>query len=199
MQSKKVSTMVKIALLSAIAFILMFLETPLPLMPPFLKIEFSDLPAIVGALALGPMAGVVVELIKNVLHFVVRSSTGGVGEIANFIIGVSFVLPLSILYRAELSGKRYLLGAVFATFSMVTIGCLVNYFMLIPFYARLFAGGDINVIVGMAQNINPLIADYKALILLGIAPFNLIKSIMLSVLGFLVIRSSLKRLLYQVQ
>jgi len=91
------STLLKITMLSAIAFILMFLELKVPLFPEFLKIDISDLPALVGAFAFGPLAGVLVELIKNLLHLL-RTSTGGVGELANFLVGIALVIPAAYVY-----------------------------------------------------------------------------------------------------
>lgn len=95
----KTSTLVKVALLSAISFILMFIEMPIPIFPSFLKIDISDIPALVAGLTLGPIAGVFVEFVKNILHLITSTSTGGVGELANVIVGGSFVLTASVIYR----------------------------------------------------------------------------------------------------
>lgn len=88
----------KIGILSAIAVILMFFEVPLPMMPSFLKLDASELPAILGAFLLGPMAGIFIELIKNLLH-TTNSQTMGIGEMADFLVGISFIIPASYLYQ----------------------------------------------------------------------------------------------------
>ena len=92
-------TMIKISVLGVLAFLIMFIEIPMWFTPPFLKIDLSDIPALVGAFALGPIAGVAIEFLKNVLHMVLKgTSTMGVGELANFIIGSVFVYTAGILY-----------------------------------------------------------------------------------------------------
>ncbi len=99
------NSMVKISLLSAISFVLMLFEFPLGIFPEFLKIDLSDLPALIGGFALGPVAGVIIIGIKNVLHFLIKSQTGGVGELANFIVGAALVFPASLVYNHNKSRK----------------------------------------------------------------------------------------------
>ena len=92
------------AMLSAVAFVLMFLDFSVPLMPVFIKLDLSELPALIGAFAMGPVSGVVICLIKNLIHLAM-TSTGGVGELSNFILGAAFVLPAGMLYQARLPGR----------------------------------------------------------------------------------------------
>ena len=103
LKKRRVSTinMVKVALLAGIAYALMFLEMPIPLFPGFLKLDLSDMPAIVAGLALGPVAGFAVEAVKNFLHLITATSTGGVGEIANIVVGSSFVVVASFVYKKD--------------------------------------------------------------------------------------------------
>ena len=104
-QAISTSNMVKISILGVMSFILMFMNLPLPIFPAFLKIDFADIPSVIGGFALGPVAGIMIQLIKNILHFMFDNSTGGVGEISNFIVGGSFVLVSSSIYHAMRSKK----------------------------------------------------------------------------------------------
>ena len=130
------SKLVKISILSAIGYILMFISIPLPMLfPDFLKIDISDLTALLGGVALGPMAGVTIALLKNLLQFVTgMSTTGGVGEFANFLIGGSFVFTVSYIYskKRELSGV--VIGLISGMVIMTIVGCISNYFIILPFY-----------------------------------------------------------------
>ena len=105
------------AMLSAIAFVLMFLEFSVPIMPPFIKMDLSDLPALLGAFAMGPVSGVMICLIKNLMHLFL-SSTGGVGELSNFILGACFVLPAGLIYRNWKKKKSATI-----MLHIITIGC----------------------------------------------------------------------------
>ncbi|MCD5411179.1 MAG: ECF transporter S component, partial [Clostridiales bacterium] len=113
---------VKIAILGAIAFGIMLIQFPIPIFPAFLKIDLSDVVALVGGFAIGPVAGVVVQLIKVLLHFIIRTSTGGVGELANFIIGASFVFPAAFIYHMKKDKKHALVGLIVGTITMTIAG-----------------------------------------------------------------------------
>ncbi len=168
-----------IGLLSALAYVLMLLESP-PFIG-FLRLEFSNIPAIVGAFSYGPMAGVLIELIKNLIKAITASKTAFVGELANFIISVAYVVPASIFIR-KLTGKyKTLMTFALATISMTIIGFIMNYFVLVPMYANLYGGMD--GILAAATMI-PGINDKFTLILYGITPFNLVKGIFISVVGY---------------
>ena len=99
------------AMLSAIAFVLMFLDTAVPIMPSFIKLDLSELPALMAAFALGPVWGVIVCLIKNLLHLLM-TTTGGVGELSNFILGAAFVLPAGLIYHHKKTKKNAIIGAL---------------------------------------------------------------------------------------
>ncbi|BEP28021.1 ECF transporter S component [Helicovermis profundi] len=170
------STLLKITMLSAIAFILMFLELQVPLFPEFLKIDISDLPALIGGFAFGPLAGVIVELIKNLLHLF-RTTTGSVGELANFLVGSALVLPAAYIYKVKKSKKTALIGLMVGTISMAIVGGLANYFILLPFYQNFM---PLDAIIGMSSKANGAIVDMKTLILYAIVPFNLFKGIVVS-------------------
>ncbi len=176
--------LVKISVLAVIAFILMLFDLPLPLFPSFLKIDVSDVPVLIGTLSLGPVAGIFIELIKNLLHLITKNDTAGVGELANFIIGVSYILPLSFIYSKKKNLTGLIIASIIAVVSMTVIASFLNYFFLIPFYATLFHM-PIDAFVDMTAKLNGFVKDFKTLVIFAIAPFNIIKGIMLSVLGCL--------------
>ena len=151
------SKLVKISILSAIGYILMFISIPLPMLfPDFLKIDISDLTALLGGVALGPMAGVTIALLKNLLQFVTgMSTTGGVGEFANFLIGGSFVFTVSYIYskKRELSGV--VIGLISGMVIMTIVGCISNYFLILPFYEPI--GWPIVAVLAMGAAINQVI------------------------------------------
>ncbi|MFY9176136.1 MAG: ECF transporter S component [Caldicoprobacterales bacterium] len=175
---------VKIALLSAIAFILMLLELPLPLFPAFLKIDLSDLPALIGGFALGPVASIIIQLIKNILHFIFKNDgTGGAGNLANFIVGISFTVPAAIIYIKNRTKKGALIGMVVGTISLIILASLANYFVLIPLYAKLYS---MDVVMDLMTKANNFIVDVKTYVIFAVVPFNLIKAIFTSVITLLI-------------
>jgi len=174
---------VKIAILGAIAFGIMLIQFPIPIFPAFLKIDLSDIVALVGGFAIGPVSGVAVQLIKVLLHFIIRTSTGGVGELANFIIGASFVFPAAFIYHMKKDKKHALVGVIVGTITMTMAGALANIYILIPFYANIF---PIEAIINMGTVINENITDVNSLVLYGITPFNIFKGIIISLVTMLI-------------
>lgn len=176
------TTLVKISILSSIGYILMFIAVPLPMLfPDFLKIDISDLTELVGGIALGPMAGVTITFIKNLLQFTTgMSTTSGVGEFANFLIGGSFVFTVSYIYskKRELSGL--IIGLVSGILVMTIVGCIINYFIVLPFYSTI--GWSIDAVVSMGKAINPAINSKLSFVILIIAPFNILKSGIISIM-----------------
>ncbi len=171
------NVMIKVSLLSVIALIFMFLELAVPIFPGFLKIDLSDLPAMIAGFAFGPVAGVVVQLLKNILHLF-RTSTAGVGELANFLVGSAFVVPAAIIYAKKKTKTSALIGMAVGTLGMVIMGILANKFILLPFYANIM---PFQAIIDMSALANPSIKDLDSLILLAIAPFNFAKGVILTV------------------
>ena len=176
------STLVKISILSAIGYILMFIAVPLPMLfPEFLKIDISDLTALLGGIALGPMAGVTISFFKNLLQFITgMSSTGGVGEFANFLIGGSFVFTVSYIYSKKRDVLGVIIGLIIGMIIMTIVGCIANYFIILPFYSTI--GFSIDAVVAMGSAINPAIHDKLTFIIWVIAPFNILKSGIMSLL-----------------
>lgn len=180
MKNKNLNTLVKISVLGAMAFILMMLEIPLPLFPSFLKIDFSDIPALLGAFAMGPVEGVVVELLKNVLNGTITGSTTmWVGELANFLVGSAYVFTAGIIYKRNKSKKTAVQGMILGIIATVIAASIFNYYVLIPFYAKLF-GKEVKDIVAMATVANPKITDLTAYIVWAVVPFNLLKGIVIA-------------------
>ena len=122
------------AMLSAVAFVLMLLEFPVPIMPWFIQLDFSELPALIGAYAMGPISGVIICLLKNLLHLIFMSGTGGVGELSNFILGSIFVIPAGLLYKKKKSKKNALIGAVVGAVCMAGFSALSNNYLVYPIY-----------------------------------------------------------------
>lgn len=182
------STLTKIALLVAVAGVLMLFEAPLWFAPSFYKLDLSELAVMVGALSMGPAAGAMIELIKILLNFVLNGTiTGGVGEFANFLIGCSFVVPAAWIYRRQRNIKGMLLGMAAGIVCMVLLGSVINYFILLPVYATVF-GQPLEFFIQMGNALNPAIVDLKTFILFAVAPFNLLKGIIISALTFLLYR-----------
>lgn len=181
--------MVTVSLLSALSYVLMLLESP-PFIG-FLRLELSDIPALLGAFWFGPAAGVVIELIKNLIKAITASKTMGIGELANFIVSVAYVVPAGLLFH-KLKGK-YKSFLVFgaATIVMTVVGFLMNYFVTVPMYARMY-GGIENIVA--AATMIPGIKDMFTLILLGITPFNLVKGVFLGIVGQLTYEMLKKRI-----
>ncbi|NLI60591.1 MAG: ECF transporter S component [Clostridiales bacterium] len=175
---------VKLALLSAIAFVLMLLELPLPLFPAFLKLDLSDLPALIGGFALGPMAAIIVEFIKNVFHFIFKpDGTGGAGNIANFIVGISFTVPAAIVYMRNKSKEGAIRGMVIGIIFKIILSSLANYYILIPLYAKLYS---MDVVMDLMTKANRFIVDVRSYVVFAVIPFNLIKAVITSLVALLV-------------
>ena len=182
------STLTKIALLAAVAGVLMLFEAPLWFAPSFYKLDLSELAVMVGALSMGPAAGAMIELIKILLNFVLNGTiTGGVGEFANFLIGCAFVVPAAWIYRRQRSIKGMVLGMTVGIACMVVLGSVINYSILLPVYATVF-GQPLEFFIQMGNALNPAIVDLKTFILFAVAPFNLLKGIIISTLTFLLYR-----------
>ena len=122
------------AMLSAVAYVLMFIDFPIPfLIPSFIQMDISELPALVGAFAFGPVCGVLICLVKNLLHLFI-TSTGGVGELCNFLLGATFVLAAGLIYKHKKSKKSALIGALVGAVLMGIISVSLNYFLTYPIY-----------------------------------------------------------------
>jgi riboflavin transporter FmnP len=177
--SRKLLFLVTAGVLAAASTILRFLETPLPLIPGFLKIDFSNIPALIGGFALGPVAGTAILLIKNLLYLP-ATQTGGVGEIADFVISLTLVLPAALFYKYRKNRKGAIIGMATGSAVMSFVAApLMNYFVLIPFYAMMFFGASVDAIINVAAAVNPGITSVWTYIIYAVVPFNIIKSILI--------------------
>lgn len=186
MLNRKVTTsyIARTAVLSALAFILMIFEFPIPLMPGFLEIDFSEIPALLATFALGPVSGVAVELVKNLLHLFM-TKTAGIGEMANFVVGCAMVVPAGLIYQRSKTRKNALLALVVGVICMCAAASLMNYWVLIPLYG-LVLHFPVEAIIGMGTKANKGIVNLRTLIAYGIIPFNLIKGLGISVVMMLI-------------
>lgn len=174
-----------VGIFAAIAAVLMYLEFPLPFAPAFYEIDFSEIPVLICSFSMGPVAGVVCEFLKVVLKlFLKGTSTAFVGDLANFVVGCALVLPASVVYFANKTKKGAIIGMAVGTACITLIGSLFNAVYLIPTFSVLF-GQPLEVIVGMGADINPAITSVSTLVLFAVAPFNLLKGVVDSIITFL--------------
>ncbi|MDL2288297.1 ECF transporter S component [Oscillospiraceae bacterium OttesenSCG-928-F05] len=181
MRNKHLIRLVAVALLAAIAIVLTFFEFNLPFFPSFLKLDFSSLPALIATLAFGPVAGIATELVKNLVDFL-KASSGGVGQLANLIMGTAFILPIGLICRKSKSLGRLLAGFAVGTVVMSAAGAVTNYYILIPFYVS-FLNIPLEGIIASASKIIPAIDSLFTVVLFGVVPFNLFKGTLLSAIA----------------
>lgn len=188
MKTSKLNTSIKISLLGAIAFLLMYIEIPLPIFPSFLRIDIGDLPALIGAFAFGPMAGVLVELVKNILYAIFKGNTALIGETANFIIGAILVYSAGIVYKSNKTRKGAFAGLLVGALTMTAAGAILNYFVFLPLYEKIL-GFKISAVVGMGAAINHRITNLNSFIVWIIVPYNLLKAFVVSIVTLAVYKS----------
>ena len=178
MTKKSTRYLVVTAMLSAISIVLMQFDFSVPFMPSFIKMDLSDLPALIGSYAMGPLYGVLIALVKNLLHLL-RTSTGGVGELSNFFLSAAFVVPAGLIYQMKKSRKRAVVGALDGAAMSAVISVITNYFIVYPVYTAFM---PMETIIKMYQVILPSIKDGDLLscLLIFNMPFTFLKC-MLSV------------------
>lgn len=189
-QHKKTHHMAVAAMLTAVAFVLQFVEFSIPIMPVFIKLDISDLPALLGTYALGPVYGVVIQLVKNILHIPFGNSLA-VGEACNFLLGGIFVGVAGVFYRRHKSRKSALIGSVIGAVAMALLSIPINYFAVYPAYVVIY-GLPMEGIIGMYQAILDSIANVPTgnallnCLLVFNVPFTLFKGVLDVVLCFLI-------------
>ncbi len=173
-----------IAVMGAVGFVLMLLEFPLPfLIPAFIKFDFSELPALITAFAYGPLSGILVCLVKNLLHLLF-TTTAGVGELSNFILGAVFVGFAGLIYRHRKTRGWALIGAATGAIIMSVVSVFTNYYITYPFYANLIA--PMEAIIGAYKALLPTVDNlWKALLIFNL-PFNFAKGMIDTAVCFLV-------------
>lgn len=175
-----------IGVFSAIATVLHIFDFPLFFAPGFYKLDFSEIPALVGAFAFGPVAGVMIEFCKIVLKLLIKgTSTAFVGDLANFVIGCSFILPASIMYMWKKTKKNAIVSCVVGTLCMTIFGSAFNAIYLLPAFSKLY-GMPLEVIIGMGTEVNAAITDITTLVLFAVVPMNLLKGASVSLVTMLI-------------
>ena len=183
MKKHNAKWMVKVSMLSAVSVVLMLFEFPIPFIaPPFYELDFSEVPVLLGAFALGPLAGVVIELLKILLNLLINGTiTAGVGEFANFVIGISFVLPAELIYKRHKSRKNAIIGMAVGGASMVVLGCFINAFIMIPAFGAALKM-PMDSFISMGKAIHPSIDSILGLVIFCVAPFNALKAVLVSII-----------------
>jgi len=178
--------MTRIAILGVCAFILMYFEIALPFIAPtFYKLDFSEIPVLIGGFALGPLSAVVIELIKILLKLLFKPTmTAFVGELANFLVGCAFAVPAALYYQKNRTKKGALISLLIGTLCMALAGFAVNLWLVIPAYVSIMHF-PLEAIIGAGAAIFPVVDSVFMLVLCCTTPFNLIKGILLSILTFL--------------
>lgn len=188
------------AVLGAISAILMILEFPMPFIPAFIKMDFSDLPIVLGGFIMGPINGIFISIIKIALHLMLKgTSTFGIGEIANFIYSIGYMLPAVLVYRKLKTKKGAVLSLIIGTVVTSILAVLVNTYFTFPIYGKLM-GLDIPSIVAMGASKNGLVTNLPTLMFCSIFPFNLFKYGVTSAITFVIYKKlsiALKHLIDQ--
>lgn len=176
-----------IGMFSALSTVLMLFEFPVPFAPPGIyKLDFSELPALIGGFAFGPVTGIMIEFIKVLLKTVIKgTSTAFVGELANFFVGCSFVLPATVIYLAKKNKLNAIISCVAGTLVITIVGSSFNAFYLLPTFAKMF-GMDIDTIIAMGTAVNSHVTSLSDFIFLIVAPVNILKGVMVSVVTLLI-------------
>lgn len=176
-----------IGLFSAISVILFLFEFPIPFIAPsFYELDFSEIPALIGAFAFGPVAGVMIEFCKVLLKLVIKgTSTAFVGDLANFVIGCSLVLPASVIYLFKKTKKTAVVSCVAGSVVMTVFGTAFNAIYLLPAFSRLY-GMPLDAIIAMGTAINGHINGIVTFVCIAVAPMNLIKSVIASTVTMVV-------------
>lgn len=176
---------VLMGMFAALAAVLMLFEVPLPFVAPsFYGLDFAEVPVLVGSFALGPVAGVIMELVKILIKLVLKpTSTGFVGEFANFVIGCALVLPAASIYHFNRTKKGAMIGMVTGTVVMALTGIVVNAVVMLPFYSNFM---PLETIIAAGAAINPAVSNVWTFAVICVGPFNIIKGVVVSLITSLV-------------
>lgn len=188
MKTKKlnVKRIALIGMLGALGGLLMLIRTPLPFMPPFMDFDLAALPEIIGGFALGPVAAVLIVIVKLLVKLaIVGTSTAFVGELSNLIVSCAYVLPAIWIYDRHKSKSSALTGMIVGTLVCTLAAVISNVYMIIPFYVNMM-GWSVDTIIQMCHAVCPLVNDLWSLALFGVMPFNLIKCGVASIITFIV-------------
>ena len=177
-----IRTITSVAVLSAVAFVLAFFEFPVPLSPSFARMDLSDFPALIGAFAFGPVAGILIELIKNLLGLF-SSATSGIGELANFLMGASYVAAAGLIYKLHKTKKTALVGGIVGSVIMGIVAALTNYFILLPLFEQFM---PLDQLIASFGEKMPFIKTKLDVVIYNAFPFNLLKGLVITAVTMLV-------------
>ena len=182
----KINKLVIMAMFSAVAAVLMYVEFPITFIAPaFYEMDLSEVPVMIGSFMLGPCAGVIMEAVKVLLKLVLKgTSTAFVGDFANFILGCALVVPASVLYHTKKTKKRAVIGLVTGGIVLIVSGVFLNALYLLPKYSQLY-GMPVETFINMGAAINPAISNIFTFVILAVAPFNLIKATVVGIITML--------------
>lgn len=169
------------AMLTAVAVALQYIEVSIPLVPSFLKLDFSDVPELIGAFVISPLYGVIICALKNIIHLPFTGSVG-VGELSNFILGAIFVFVAGMIYKFKKTKTIALIACIVGAVAMAVLSVVTNYFVVYPAYAQLWAGGDMNVIIGMYKAMLPASDTLLKSLLIFNVPFTFGKGIIVAII-----------------
>lgn len=174
--------LVQIGMLGAIATVLTLFKIPVPFAPSFYKIDFSEIPVLIGCFSMGPIAGVLIELIKTLLNLAIDGTiTAGIGEAANFVIGCALCVPAGIIYRRNRTKRGAVIGMTFGTLFMTLLGCFTNAYILLPTYATAFHM-PMDALIEMGTKVNASIDSLLTFVMFAVAPFNILKGVLTSII-----------------
>lgn len=181
-EKKQLRYLAMTAILAAVSSVLMMISFSVPLVPSFLKMDISEMPALIATFSMGPVSGVLVCLIKNLINLPM-TTTGGVGELANFLLGVAFVVPAGVIYHFVKNRKGALIASLSGCIAMSLISVPINYFLTYPVYAQFM---PLEVIIGMYQAILPSVDGLLSCLLIFNVPFTFVRGLLDAVLTFLI-------------
>ncbi len=183
--TRRVRNLAVTGMLSAVGCVLMMFDFPLPmLIPSFVKMDFSELPALLASFSIGPVSGIMVCLLKNVLSAIFHGSTLGIGEVCNFLMGAVFTGVAGLIYKRNKTRKTAIIGSLVGAVVMAIASVPINFFFSYPVYAAAFGGME--AIIAAYQAINPNIGSLLGCLIVFNLPFTLVKGLLTSLLTFLV-------------
>ncbi|MBO5147256.1 MAG: ECF transporter S component [Clostridia bacterium] len=185
----------RIAMLVAVATPLMMFDFPMPIFPGFYKFDLSYFPVVISTFSMGPVAGFITAVLKNLISFLIAGTftdSAGIGALADTLIGLSFILPAGLIYR-KMHTKKGAIASLSIALAVVSVfSCAFNYWFLIPTYSKFFG---LDAVLGMAQSACKYVTDVKGIIVLGTLPFNLLKCLVISILTILTYKPLSKTIL----
>ena len=189
MNDNRIRSIVSIAMLCALAGVLMFIKFPIPIAPSFNKLDFSDTACLVGGFSLGPLAAVLICLIKNLINVILEGTTTAfVGEISNFLMSCALCVTAAVIYKKDHTKKGAIKSMIIGIIVLVIASAVINYFVLIPAYVK-FMNFPLEAIIGLGTKIFPSIDSLFKLVLFCTVPFNFIKGVAVCLITFFMIIS----------